>query len=185
MSAPETPLRSAIFAQNPAWVQLLGLCPLMAVSNNIANAAALAAASLFVVVGSNTLVAALRHQIPDYARLMVLVLVIATFTTITTLVLEAFAYAVYIEIALFVQIIVTNCMILGRAEAFAMRNTIWNSFKDGLGTGIGFAIALLCLGALREWLTPVFPLAQYPPGAFILAGLSLALAYPLLPKRDT
>lgn len=184
MNRSETPLRSAILEQNPAWVQLLGLCPLMAVSNNIANASALAAASLFVVVGSNTLVAAVRHWIPDFARLMVLVLIIATFTTITTLVLEAFAYSVYIEIALFVQIIVTNCMILGRAEAFAMHNTIWQSFKDGLGTGLGFAIALLCLGALREWLTPVFPLAQYPPGAFILAGLSLALAFPLLGKKE-
>lgn len=171
----QSDFQTAMLARNPAWVQLLGLCPLLAVSNTLANAAALAAASTFVVVGSSTLVAAVRHHIPDFARLPVLVLIIATFTTITTLVLEAFAYQTYLQVALFVQIIVTNCMILNRAETFASHNSVGRSFLDALGTGVGFAIALLALGALRETLSPLAPVVQYPPGAFIIAGLALAL----------
>lgn len=192
--------RDALFKRNPAWIQLLGLCPLLAVSNSGANAIGLATASLFVVVGSNVIISVLRGWIPDFARLPVFVLIIATFTTLTTLALEAFAYELYLKIALFVQIIVTNCMILGRAEAFASRQSVGRSLADALGTGIGFAIALLTLGLVREvlgqgtlfagldvlfgpqaadWQIDLgqagLPLAQYAPGAFIIAGLLLAL----------
>ncbi len=185
-------LRQGIIANNPAWVQLLGLCPLLAVSNSVANALGLAAASLFVLLGANTSIALLRHTIPLYARLPCFVLVIATFTTAAVMLLEAYAYPLYVEIALFVQIIVTNCMILGRVEAFAARQPVGRAVVDALATGIGFAIALIALGAVREvigngtLLAGVvgeglqltenrLPLARLAPGAFIIAGVLLAL----------
>lgn len=194
-------LRSAVLQRNPAWAQLLGLCPLLAVSSTVVNALGLAAASTVVMVGSNVCISALRKLIPEEARLACFVLIIATFTTITTLILEAFAYELYLKIALFVQIIVTNCMILGRAEAYASKQSIANTFFDAAGTALGFAIALLMLGAVRELLAngtlladahllfgpaaltwqidysaaKLLPLAAYPPGAFLVAGLLYAL----------
>lgn len=200
MSSTETDdglFKRAAITNNPAWVQLLGLCPLLAVSNSLANALALAFASALVLIGSNTLISALRHFIPGFARLPMFVLIIASFTTCATLILQAFAYPVYLEIALFVQIIVTNCMILGRAEAFAHRNGVVSALIDALGTAVGFAIALIALGIVRELMgsgtlgaglpftdgtalvtvtdTPLL-IAALPPGAFVLAGLLLALA---------
>ena len=142
----------------------------------------------------------LRKAIPNDIRLPCFVLIIATFTTLTSLFLEAYAYDVYLKIALFVQIIVTNCMILGRAEAFASKQPVVKACLDGIGTAVGFALALLVLGAVREALghgtlfanlhqlfgplaqdweivlseTPLLPLAKFAPGAFILSGLLLA-----------
>ena len=195
----------AVIANNPAWAQLLGLCPLLAVSNTVANATGLALASAFVVIGSNTSISLLRRIIPDIARLPCFVLIIATFTTLTVMVLEAYAFDLYSRIALFVQIIVTNCMILGRAEVFASRQPVGRAIMDAIGTAIGFAIALLTLGAVREALgqgtlmddmdllfgpaaaalkvdlfsTPPLALALLPPGAFLIAGLLLALVQAL------
>ena len=140
----------ATLANNPAWAQLLGLCPLLAVSNTVANATGLALASAFVVVGANTSISLLRRIIPDEARLPCFVLIIATFTTLTVMVLEAYAFDLYSRIALFVQIIVTNCMILGRTEVFASRQPVGRAVMDAMGTALGFAIALLTLGAIRE-----------------------------------
>jgi len=196
-----TTFRRAVIENNPAWAQLLGLCPLLAVSNSVVNALGLALASGFVLLGSNLTISLLRRRIPDVARLPCFVLIIATFTTITVMVLEAFAFALYLRIALFVQIIVTNCMILGRAEAFASRQPVGAAILDAMGTAAGFAIALLALGGVREilgygtllremdllfgdaargWVieltsTATLPLALFPPGAFILAGLLFAL----------
>jgi len=194
-------LQNAILANNPAWAQLLGLCPLLAVSNTTVNATGLALASAFVVIGSNITISALRRLIPEVSRLAVFVLIIATFTTTTTMLLEAFAYDLYLKIALFVQIIVTNCMILGRAESFASKQSIGRACLDAVGTALGFSLALLALGMSREvlgqgtlfagmdllfgeqaatWLvqlsdTGIMPMASYPPGAFIVAGLMFAL----------
>ncbi len=191
----------ATIANNPAWAQLLGLCPLLAVSNTVANATGLALASAFVVIGANTSISLLRRIIPDEARLPCFVLIIATFTTLTVMVLEAYAFDLYSRIALFVQIIVTNCMILGRAEVFASRQPVGRALMDALGTAAGFAIALLALGAVREVLgqgtlmadmdllfgpataalavevfsSPPLALAVLPPGAFIIAALMFAL----------
>ena len=191
----------ATIANNPAWAQLLGLCPLLAVSTTVANATGLALASAFVVIGANTSISLLRRIIPDEARLPCFVLIIATFTTLTVMVLEAYAFDLYSRIALFVQIIVTNCMILGRAEVFASRQPVGRALMDALGTAVGFAIALLALGAVRESLgqgtlmadmdllfgpaaatltievfaTPPLALAILPPGAFIIAALMFAL----------
>ena len=200
----------ATLANNPAWAQLLGLCPLLAVSNTVANATGLALASAFVVVGANTSISLLRRIIPDEARLPCFVLIIATFTTLTVMVLEAYAFDLYSRIALFVQIIVTNCMILGRAEVFASRQPVGRALMDALGTAAGFASALLALGALREVLgqgtlmadmdllfgpaaarltveifsTPPLTLAVLPPGAFIIAALMFALVQGLASRSN-
>lgn len=202
-----------VLVNNPAWAQLLGLCPLLAVSNSVVNALGLALASGFVLVGSNLMISLLRHRIPDVARLPCFVLIIATFTTLTVMILEAFAFTLYLRIALFIQIIVTNCMILGRAESFASRQPVGAAVLDALGTALGFAIALLVLGAVREvlghgtllremdllfgeqaagWTFHIvadapLPLALFPPGAFLLAGLLFALVQSVLksaPQSD-
>lgn len=194
-------LGAGVAGRNPAWVQLLGLCPLLAVSTSTVNALALALASAGVLVGSSVAISSLRRVIADFARLPAFVLVIATFTTCAVLVLEAYAFDLYLRIALFVQIIVTNCMILGRAESFASRNPVLPALLDALGTAGGFAIALVALGMVREvigqgtlfagmslllgpaaesWAiavpgeAPALLLAALPPGAFITAGLLLA-----------
>ncbi len=199
-----------IVRRNPAWVQLLGLCPLLAVSNSAVNALALALASAGVLVGSNVAISALRRFIPAFVRLPAFVLVVATFTTCAVMLMEAYAFDVYLRIALFVQIIVTNCMILGRAESFASRNPVWPSLLDGLGTAAGFAVALLALGVVREalghgtvfagmsaLLGPVADgwalslpgeqrgllIAALPPGAFIIAGLMLATGNAIRNRR--
>lgn len=203
-------LTRGILRGNPAWVQLLGLCPLLAVSNSLANALGLAAASAFVLIGANVTVSLVRSGIPPHARLPVFMLLIATFTTCAVLLLEAYAFALYERIALFVQIIVTNCMILGRVEAFASRARVSAALLDALGTALGFAIALIVLGAFRELLAtgrigtglaPLLglplsalelwprhfgiPLAALPPGAFICAAILLALGRRLLARHPS
>ena len=184
---------------NPVWAQLLGLCPLLAVSNNVVNALGLALASTLVLIGANGTIALIRRQIPGFARLPCFVLVIATFTTIAVLLMQAFAIEAYLKIALFVQIIVTNCMILGRVEAFASRQSVGRALADAAGTAAGFALALITLGAAREliatgglfanmqtlfgpgaesWQISLtgsgLMIAAMPPGAFIIAGLLIA-----------
>lgn len=199
--AEERIFSTAILSRNPAWIQLLGLCPLLAVSSTTVNALGLAAASAFVVIGSNVCISGLRRAIPAEVRLPCFVLIIATFTTVTSMLLEALAYALYLKIALFVQIIVTNCMILGRAEAFAAKQSVGRTLADASGTAIGFALALVILGIVREALahgtilrdaellfgasasswqinlasSGPLPLAGYAPGAFLVAGLLFAL----------
>jgi electron transport complex protein RnfE len=191
--------REAALINNPAWAQLLGLCPLLAVSSSVVNALGLALASAGVLLASSGAIAVLRRQIPTFARLPCFVLIIATFTTIAMLTMQALAYDAYLRIALFVQIIVTNCMILGRAEAFASRQPVGRALLDAAGTAAGFAVALIVLGAVREltatgglfarmdtlfgptaagWHMTLtgggLKLAALPPGAFIIAGLLLA-----------
>lgn len=200
----------AAWRDNPAWTQLLGLCPLLAVSTSVANALGLAAASTFVLLGSSLLISASKSIITPHLRLPAYVLIIATFTTCAVLLMQAFAFALYEKIALFVQIIVTNCMILGRAEAFAARNTVMQAFADALGTALGFAVAIVTLGAVRELfgagtlfagtqdllgalgsdtgitlLPEGFRLGvlRTPPGAFLAAGILLALGQWLFVSR--
>jgi electron transport complex protein RnfE len=206
-----TPFRTAAIASNPAWAQLLGLCPLLAVSTSVVNALALSMASAFVLLGSNITIAAVRRWIPEFARLPSFVLVIATFTTCAMLLMQAFAFELYLRIALFVQIIVTNCMILGRVEAFASRQPVSRAFLDAAGTACGFALALLALGAARELLgqgtlmagmEQLIPgselwrlsisqdgrgllLASLPPGAFIIAGLLLGAGKAMVRRSDS
>lgn len=164
----------AALRRNPAWAQLLGLCPLLAVSNTVANAAGLAAASAVVLTGSASIVCLLRKVIPADVRLPCFVLVIATFTTLVNLAMEAYAFALHQRIAIFVQIIVTNCMILARLERVAAKEPFGRTFADAVAASIGFGIAILALGATRELVATGFPLAALPPGAFVIAGLLLA-----------
>jgi len=202
---------TAVLARNPAWSQLLGLCPLLAVSTSVVNASALALASGFVLLGANTSIASIRRWIPEFARLPCFVLVIASFTTCAVMLMQAFSFELYLRVALFVQIIVTNCMILGRVEAFASKQTVAAAVGDAAGTAAGFALALVAVGAVREivgqgtlmaGMDMLLPgtagwqlnltdqgllLAQLPPGAFIVAGLLLglgnALRHSLRPRQ--
>lgn len=171
-----------LWSQNVAAVQLLGLCPLLAVSNSVANASGLAIASAFVLIGSAALVSLLRRLIPDVVRLPLFVLVIATFTTIAVLIMEAFAFSLYLQIALFMQIIVTNCMILGRITQVASRERFSFAVLDAVTTSIGFAIVLIGFGAIRELTSHALPLALDPTGAFLIFGLLLA-AYQFVDRR--
>ena len=166
----------AAWRNNPAWGRLLGLCPLLAVTTTLENALGLAVASAFVVVGSAGTVSLIRTFVPADVRLPFFVLVIATFTSAVTMLMQAFAFDLYERVALFVQIIVTNCMILGRLEQFASQQPIGRALVDALGTACGFAVALIALGAVREFAALAVPLAALAPGAFILAGLLLAVA---------
>lgn len=164
----------AALRRNPVWGQLLGLCPLLAVSNTVANALGLAIASAVVLTGSAVLVSLLRKLIPRDVRLPCFVLVIATFTTLINLAMEAYAFGLHQRIALFVQIIVTNCMILARIEQVAAKERFGRTLVDALGASAGFACAILALGAVRQVVALGFPLAALAPGAFVIAGLLLA-----------
>ena len=209
--SPRRTLVGGLARRNPAWVQLLGLCPLLAVSNSVVNALALSLASAGVLIGSSVGISALRRFIPEFVRLPAFVLVVASFTTCAVMLMEAYAFEVYLRIALFVQIIVTNCMILGRAESFASRNPVLPSLLDAAGTAGGFAIALLTLGLVREplgqgslfagmellfgtaaagWEVSItgeaagLLIASLPPGAFIVAGLLLAAGNAVRNRRQ-
>lgn len=173
----------AAVVRNPVWGQLLGLCPLLAVSNTVANAAGLAIASAAVFIGSAVSVCLLRKLIPADVRLPCFVLVVAVFTTLANLAMEAYAFAAHQRIALFVQIIVTNCMILARVEQVAWKEGLATTLADALGASAGFAAAILALGAARELIAVGFPLAAQPAGAFIIAGLLLALARAIGARR--
>ncbi|MEM7078449.1 MAG: electron transport complex subunit RsxE [Pseudomonadota bacterium] len=208
MSA-DTTSRSALWQRNPAWVQLLGLCPLLAVTCNLTYALGLAVVIFGVTFASSLSASLLRHCLPRSIRLPCFVLIIATLGTIATLLLEAYAYELFASMALFVQIIVTNCMILGHAESNASTRSVGRAARDAIVTSLGFALALLLMGAVREILgsgtlladaqllfgsraatwtvhigeSGVAPLARYAPGAFIVGGLLVALGQVAAGKR--
>ena len=193
--------RKGLWENNPALVQLLGLCPLLAVTGTVVNAAGLALATLLVLVSSNVTVSLIRHHVRPEVRIPVFVLVIASFVTAVELFMEAWFHQLYLVLGIFIPLIVTNCAILGRAEAFAARNPPGPAALDGLMMGLGFGAVLLALGAMREilgqgtlldnahlllgeaghhlsiTLIPDYPgylIALLPPGAFIGLGLLLA-----------
>ncbi len=176
MRRMKTIFSDAAWHQNPAWVRLLGLCPLLAVTTTLENALGLAAASAFVLVGSAAVVSLIRAFVPTEVRLPFFVLVIATFTSVVAMLMQAYAFELYERVALFVQIIVTNCMILGRLEQFASKQPVGRALMDAFGTACGFAVALVALGTARELAALAVPLAALAPGAFIIAGLLLAAA---------
>ena len=195
-------VRNGLWNNNQALVALLGLCPLLAVTNNIVNAIGLGIATTFVLVASNTSVSIFRNQISKEVRIPIFVLLIASFVTIVELIMQSYFYDLYLILGIFVPLIVTNCAILGRAEAFASKNTWDKSALDGLMMGIGFSIILIVLGGMRELIgngtlfdqsalllgslgdtlsVTVFEdyqgtlLAILPPGAFIGLGLIVAV----------
>jgi electron transport complex protein RnfE len=136
--------------ENPVFVQVLGMCPVLAVSNTARNALAMGLATLFVLVLSNAVISSLRRFIPKQVRIATYILVIATFVTVVEYLIQAISLDLHKALGAFISLIVVNCLILGRAEAFASKNTVRLAILDGLGMGIGFVIALLCLGAVRE-----------------------------------
>jgi electron transport complex protein RnfE len=139
-----------LWRENPVFVQALGMCPVLAVSNTARNALAMGLATLFVLLMSNIVISALRAFIPKQVRIATYILVIATFVTVVDYVIQAISLDLHKALGAFISLIVVNCLILGRAEAFASKNTVTRSILDGLGMGIGFTFALLCLGAVRE-----------------------------------
>ncbi|SUI56856.1 Electron transport complex protein rnfE [Shewanella putrefaciens] len=191
-----------LWKNNPGLVQLLGLCPLLAVTATITNALGLGIATMLVLIGSNILVSLVRDYVPKEIRIPVFVMIIAALVTTVQLLINAYAYGLYLSLGIFLPLIVTNCIIIGRAEAFASRNNAFSAAFDGLMMGLGFTLVLAVLGATRELLgqgtlfdgadqllgpwaksltihvwqvdTP-FLLAMLPPGAFIVMGLLIAL----------
>lgn len=186
---------------NPALVQLLGLCPLLAVTATVTNALGLGLATLFVLVGSNLTVSLVRNFVPKDIRIPVFVMIIAAFVTMVQLLINAYSYPLYQALGIFIPLIVTNCAIIGRAEAYASKNSPLLATVDGLMMGIGFTLVLVVLGAMREiigqgtlfdgahlllgdWALALrielfnfenqFLLAILPPGAFIGMGLLIA-----------
>lgn len=143
---------NGLWKQNPVFVQVLGMCPVLAVTNTAINSLAMGLATLFVLVMSNLLVSSLRRTIPQQVRIATYIMIIATFVTAVDYIIQAIDLELHKALGAFVSLIVVNCLILGRAEAFASRNTVKKSVMDGLGMGIGFTFSLLCLGIVRELL---------------------------------
>jgi electron transport complex protein RnfE len=139
-----------LWRENPVFVQVLGMCPVLAVTNSAVNALTMGLATTFVMVLSNLLVSCLRHHIPRQVRIATFILIIATFVTVVDYLIQAISLEVHKSLGAFISLIVVNCLILGRAEAFASKNGIGRSLLDGLGMGVGFTFALLCMGAVRE-----------------------------------
>ena len=174
MSALAAKFRDGLWRDNPGLVQLLGLCPLLAVTSTFRNGLGLGVATLAVLVLSNALVSATRRWILDEIRIPIYVLIIASLVTCTELVFKAWFPALDRSLGIFIPLIVTNCAIVARAELHASRNSIGSSIIDGLVMGTGFALLLMALGAFRELVSTVWLLALLPPGAFFSLALAIA-----------
>jgi electron transport complex protein RnfE len=201
MADHKTLVENGLWKNNAALVQLLGLCPMLAVTGTVVNALGLGLATMVVLVGSNIAVSLIRNYVADSIRLPAFVMIIASFTTCAELLMQAYTYELYQVLGIFIPLIVTNCTILGRADAFARKNPLIPSIIDGLSMSIGFLAVLLVLGAMREvigqgslftnmhlifgetarsWELQVFPnypnflFAVLPPGAFVGLGLLIA-----------
>jgi electron transport complex protein RnfE len=175
--------------ENPTFVLVLGTCPTLAVTTAAMNGIGMGAATTFVLVFSNLLIAALKNFIPDKVRIAAFILVIATFVTIVDLVMKAYTPDLYKTLGIFIPLIVVNCIILGRAEAFAQKNAVVPAILDGLGMGIGFTLAITLMGAIREVLgngtlfdirlvsqeARTILIFILPPGAFITYGYLIAI----------
>ena len=191
---------NGLWKNNPALVQLLGLCPLLAVSASVVNALGLGLATILVLLGSNIAVSLIRNHVTEAVKIPVFVMIIATFTTCTELLMKAYTYELYQILGIFIPLIVTNCTILGRAEAFASKNSVPIAALDGLMMGLGFALVLVVIGAIREiigsgtlfanmqlllghgassWQITLMDrgllVMVLPPGAFIVVGFLVAL----------
>lgn len=182
-------LTNGLLKENPTFIIVLGTCPTLAVTTAAINGIGMGAATTFVLVFSNLLIAALKNFIPDKVRIAAFILVIATFVTIVDLVMKAYTPDLYKALGIFIPLIVVNCIILGRAEAFAQKNAIWPSILDGLGMGIGFTLAITFMGSIRELLgngsifnikliseqMPTILIFILPPGAFVTYGFLIAI----------
>ena len=182
-------LTKGFWKENPVLVLLLGMCPTLAVTSSATNGLSMGIATMCVLIGSNIVISAIRNIVPKKIRIPVYIVVIATFVTIIDLTMQAYApAALYDALGIFIPLIVVNCIVLGRAEAFASKNGVGKSILDAIGMGLGFTFALVALGATREFLasgslfeikmvpgwTVDFMLMTSAPGAFIILGLFLA-----------
>ena len=181
-------LMNGIITENPTFVLLLGMCPTLGTTSSAMNGMSMGLATMFVLICSNMVISALKNVIPDMVRIPGYIVVIATFVTVVQMCMEAFIPALYASLGLFIPLIVVNCIVLGRAEAFPAKNGVVASAFDGIGIGLGFTIALTLLGAVRELLGTgkLFNLTIMPeqfgslifvlaPGAFIALGFLIAI----------
>ncbi len=182
-------LTNGLFKENPIFVQLLGMCPTLAVTTSAINGVGMGLATTAVLLCSNVAIALLRNVIPSKVRIPAFIVVIASFVTIVGMMMEAFVPALFSALGLFIPLIVVNCIILARAESFASKNGVLDSMLDGIGMGLGFTLALTILGSVRELFGngSIFGIsilgASYkpalimilPPGAFLALGILLAI----------
>ena len=185
-------LLKGLWDENPVFVQVLGMCPVLAVTNSAVNALAMGGATFFVLMGSSLLVSLIRKGVPKAVRISTFIVIIATFVTVADMLLAAFLPDIHKELGAFISLIVVNCLILGRQEAFASRNPVKKALADALGMGLGFTFALFLLGASREilgngslfgvdlfgpqfepWVVMILP----PGGFFVLGGWLLLFAW--------
>jgi Na+-translocating ferredoxin:NAD+ oxidoreductase subunit E len=208
---PREIVLNGIWKQNPGVVQILGMCPLLAISTGVVNAFSLGLATALVMAMSNGAVALIRNLVPNEIRIPVFIFIIATLVTIVDLLFNAFAHPLYLVLGIFIPLIVVNCIVLARAEAFASKNRLLPSILDGLMMGLGLTLVLVSLGALREiagqgtllsgidlalgpeaktWVITVVPeykgflLAVLPPGAFLGLGLLIAMRNWLISRTE-
>lgn len=175
------------FRENAVFVLLLGMCPTLGVTSSAINGLGMGLATTFVLTMSNLVVSLVKNLIPDKVRIPAFIVIIASFVTLVELSMQAYVPALFESLGIFIPLIVVNCIVLGRAEAFASKNSLWSSVVDGLGMGLGFAMALSILGSVREFLGSgkIFDITIYPnqygmlifvlaPGAFIALGYLIA-----------
>lgn len=196
-----------IIKENPTFVLMLGLCPTLAVSTKVIYGLGMGIATAFVLLGSNIIISLIKNLIPNKIRIPVYIIVIATFVTIIDYALNAYIPPLHKALGIFIPLIVVNCIILGRAEAFASRNSLWKSILDALGMGLGFIMALLIIALIREilgagtitlqmeiagklygwaWEVPMKPMIVMilPPGAFITIGILMGIMNHLMKKNN-
>ena len=186
-----------IIRENPTFILVLGLCPTLAVSTSVINGIGMGIAATFVLLGSNVIISLIKNIIPDRIRIPCFIVVIATFVTITEMTMKAYSPALNRALGIYVPLIVVNCIVLGRAEAYAQKQTVLNSLFDGLGMGVGFTLALILISGIREFLgagkilgytlfkgfQPAFVLGM-PSGALLVIGLLLGFFNILKSKRE-
>ncbi|HHT34141.1 MAG: electron transport complex subunit E [Proteiniphilum sp.] len=189
-------LINGIIKENPIFVLLLGMCPTLATTSSAINGMSMGLATMFVLISSNAVISLLKNVIPDMVRIPAFIVVIATFVTIVEMMMNAYVPALAESLGIFIPLIVVNCIVLGRAEAFASKNGVLSSIFDGVGIGLGFTLALTLLGASRELLGTgkIFSQTIYPeqygsllfvlaPGAFIVLGFLIAIFNKLQHKK--
>jgi electron transport complex protein RnfE len=191
-------LVNGVIKENPIFVLLLGMCPTLATTSSAINGMSMGLATMFVLICSNAVISLLKNVIPDMVRIPAFIVVIATFVTIIEMMMNAYVPALADSLGIFIPLIVVNCIVLGRAESFASKNSVLSSIFDGVGIGVGFTLALTLLGVSRELLGTgkVFSQTLYPeqygslifvlaPGAFIVLGYLISLFNLLLRKQET
>ena len=181
-------LYNGLIKENPIFVLLLGMCPTLGTTSSAMNGFSMGLATTFVLICSNTVIAIIKNIIPDKVRIPAFIVVIATFVTVVEMIMQAYIPALFDNLGLFIPLIVVNCIVLGRAEAFASKHNVFDSIFDGIGMGLGFTLALTLLGTVRELLGtgkvfnyPLFPesygilIMVLAPGAFIALGYLIAI----------